>query len=507
VKAALSIFLSLLLAWTGAAPAAATAPPAPAVPAPQEPARAGYTLAELVERPYLELFELAPELTFDSRELRNFRRTLEQRKKDEERRVRGELRELEGQEKAAQDRLKELNRRRESAEVEKYRHDLHCHIQALRERISQKKLVLEKGLDIYYDNRLAKLQILEQWPARRAEIQRMIQTGRDAQRPFGDYRDIGFRGGDFRNQADDIRRGREAIDELKRMGIMPPEVEDEEVVRYVRALGRRIAEHSDLQVPLNVSVLKSKEINAFALPGGFLYVNSGLILKAETEAELAGVIAHEIAHSAARHGHRLMRRATIASIIFQAAQIAAVIFTGGVAGIGTYYALQYGFFGLGLVLSLDLLGVSRDFELEADVLGVQYLWHAGYNTRGFVQFFDRMAQEEGYVTGLSWFRTHPPFYERMAATMEEITFLPAQTEARDDSGEFHAAKSRLAEVMKRMEEQDRDAPTLKRVYECADDEDHSKVMQQPLPPGARLLPHERPALGAASAATLPCPVR
>lgn len=497
MKAVWSVVLSLLLVWTGAAPAAARAPLAPRAPAAQEPSRAGYTLGELVERPYLELFELAPELNFDARELRNYRRVLEQQKKDEQRRVRAELRELERQEKAAQDRLGQLNRRRESPAVEEYRHHLHCHIQALRERISEKQLVLDKGLDIHYDNRLAKLQILESWPARRAEIQRMIQTGQAAGRKFGDYRDIGFRGGNFRDQADDIRRGREAIDELKRMGIMPPEVEDEEVVRYVRALGRHIAEHSDLQTPLNLSVLKSKEINAFALPGGFLYVNSGLILKAETEAELAGVIAHEIAHSAARHGHRLMRRATIASLIFQAAQIAAVIFTGGVAGIGTYYALQYGFYGLGLVLSLDLLGVSRDFELEADILGVQYLWHAGYNTRGFVQFFDRMAQEEGYVTGLSWFRTHPPFYERMAATMEEITFLPPQAEARDDSREFHAVKARLGEVMKQMEEQDRAAPTLKRVYECADDEDHSKVMQQPLPPAARALPPERPLLAAA----------
>jgi beta-barrel assembly-enhancing protease len=489
MKSALSILLSLLLVWAGTAPAGAVVAAEARLPQEpqQEPARAAYTLAELVELPYVELFELAPELHFTSRQLRDHRRMLENEKRAEDRRVRDELRALERQEKAAQDRLKQLNRLRETAATEAYRNDVHCYIQGLREQINEKKLVREKGLDIYYDNRLAKLQILEEWPARRAEIQRLIQAGRAGERKFGDFRDIGFRNGQFNDQADDIRRGREAIDELKRMGIMPPEVDDEEVVTYIRALARRIAEHSDLQVPLNIGVLQSKEINAFALPGGFLYVNSGLILKAETEAELAGVVAHEIAHSAARHGHRLMRRATIASIIFQVAQVAALIFTGGVAGIGTYYALQYGFFGLGLILSLDLLGVSREFEIEADILGTQYLWHARYNTRGFVNFFDRMAQEEGYITGLSWFRTHPPFYERMAATMEEITFLPAQPETIDDSSDFQRAKARLAELMREAEERDRDAPTLKRVYDCDPEKDYSDVMQRPLPT-AQLVP-------------------
>ena len=114
-----------------------------------------------------------------------------------------------------------------------------------------------------------------------------------------------------------------------------------------------------------------------------------------------------------------MRRATIAGIIFQAAQVAALIFTGGVVGIGTYYALQYGFFGLGLLLSLQLLGKSRNFEIEADILRVQYLWNAGYNNRGFIDFFDKMAQEKGYVRGMSWFRTHPPFYQRMEQAWKE----------------------------------------------------------------------------------------
>ena len=164
---------------------------------------------------------------------------------------------------------------------------------------------------------------------------------------------------------------------MRTMGAMPPEVDDPEVTEYVQQVAERIADHSDLTVPLEVTVLASDEINAFALPGGFLFVNSGLIEKAETESELAGVLDHEIAHVTARHGARLQKKAKFTSILYQAAQMASVILTGGAAGIGTYYALQYGFMGLGMVLNLTLLGVSRDFEQEAYQLGAQYAWNAG----------------------------------------------------------------------------------------------------------------------------------
>jgi len=117
------------------------------------------------------------------------------------------------------------------------------------------------------------------------------------------------------------------------------------------------------------------------------------------------VIAHEISHDTARHANKLMKSSTIAAIFYQAAQVAAIVLTSGVAGIGMYYALQYGFYGLGLVLNLKLLGVSRDYELEADQLGVQYAWNAGYDPTGFIRFFDKMATKKGYVNGVSWFRT------------------------------------------------------------------------------------------------------
>ncbi len=150
-------------------------------------------------------------------------------------------------------------------------------------------------------------------------------------------------------QENDVKDGQEAVRQMKLAGLMPPEVDNQAVRQYVVSLAQRIAKHSDLRVPLNITVLNSKEINAFALPGGFLFIQRGLLEAVENESQLAGVIAHEIAHVTGRHGHKLMRKATISSIIYQAAQVAALILTGGAATIGTYYALQYGFYGLGLV--------------------------------------------------------------------------------------------------------------------------------------------------------------
>ena len=241
---------------------------------------------------------------------------------------------------------------------------------------------------------------------------------------------------------------------------MPKEIEDEAVVGYVKQLGQKIAANSDLQVPLQITVLNSKEINAFAFPGGFVFVERGLLESVDDEAQLAGVIAHEMSHVVGRHGHKLMTKATIASIIYQAAQVAAVVLTGGAASIGAYYALQYGFYGIGLTLNLTLLGVSRDFEQQADQLGIQYAWKAGYDTSGFVRFFDKMATKEGYVNGLSWFRSHPPFYQRMVESEREIMYLPKKPNAIFNTSEFTAMKQELTKVSAKADEESKGRPSL-----------------------------------------------
>ena len=272
-------------------------------------------------------------------------------------------------------------------------------------------------------------------------------------------KDIGYR--DIEpNQRDDIRAGQEAIKQMKQSGMMPQEVKDEAVVNYVKTVGEKVARHSDLQVPLRITVLNSKEINAFALPGGYLFIERGLLDAADDEAELAGVIGHEIAHVTARHSHKLMMKATIASIFYQAAQIAAIVFTGGVAGIGTYYALQYGFYGLGMVLNLKLLGVSREYELQADQLGIQYAWNAGYDPTGFIRFFDKMATKEGYVNGIGWFYDHPPFYQRMVDAEREIDFLPKRPEYVVQTSAFLQMKDEVTPVAAKAKEAAANRPSL-----------------------------------------------
>jgi len=460
MKAIATFLIIALVFYSNQVPVSAWIQTAPSEPTPLE---------KLIQRHYLELFELATNIRLSDQAIEIYKKQLKKQKEAEEARLKTEIKSIKADIEKAREELKALNRDRgDSGDMEARRHLIHCRIQKARKTLREKEIALEKGLDIRYDNKFAKLEILQKWPERYRKLQQMIAENRIHERKFSDYKDVGFRGGPFEKQEEDIKIGREAIDELKSQNMLPPSVEDEEIASYIRNLALKIARHSDLQVPLEVTVLRSEEVNAFALPGGFLFINTGLIEKAANEAELAGVIAHEIAHSAARHGKRLMGRANIANIVFQAAQLAAMIFTGGASSIATYYLLQYGFYGLGLVLSLSLLGVSRDFEIEADILGTQYLWHANYYTGGFIDFFERMAQEEGYVKGLSWFRTHPPFAERMTRTYEEIILLPEQPEPQYDSAQFREMKKRLSSLLEELRKRDENAPTLRRVYDCDD---------------------------------------
>lgn len=339
------------------------------------------------------------------------------------------------------------------------RHDLHCRIQDSRALRAQAEVIAQHAIPVAYENKRAKLELIQKWPAELTNIRASIADGSYKSRRWADVEDIGFREIE-KNQKDDIKLGQEAVKDLKTTGLMPKEIDDPAVVDYVKRVAQRVAANSDIQVPLQVTVLNSKEINAFALPGGFVFIERGLLEAADDESELAGVIAHEMSHVIARHGHRLMKKATIASIMYQAAQVAAVILTGGVAGIGTYYALQYGFYGLGLTLNLTLLGVSRDYEREADQLGIQYAWKAGYDPGGFVRFFDKIATKEGYVNGASWFRSHPPFYQRMVESEREILYMPKQTAGIVNTTEFDAMKQALSKISKKAEEESKDKPSL-----------------------------------------------
>ncbi|MFN3325226.1 MAG: M48 family metalloprotease [Bryobacteraceae bacterium] len=410
-------------------------------------------MQEALQQPYIELFDTAATLEFRRSQIEAMRKLLTRAQTGCKREFETRASNHEKEVRQAQAELRKVTATLSNEDRREY----HCRIHNARILHGQARVLSEHAIPVAYENRLAKLDLIEKWPAEQVQIRDEMEAGRHHDRKFGDVMDIGVREL-FEGQEKDVKTGEEVVRQMTTLGLLPAEVENPRIRDYVESLTLRIARHSDLRVPARVTVLNSREINAFALPGGYLYIQRGLLEAVDDESQLAGVIAHEIAHVTGRHSHRLMRRATIASIIYQAAQVAAMILTGGVAGIGTYYALQYGFYGLGLILSLDMLGVSRDFELEADQLGVQYAWNAGFDPNGFIRFFDKMATRVGYVNGASWFRTHPPFYERMVHSKREITFLPPKEEAQLHSSEFNLMKAELAKVTAAAEKEEKSRP-------------------------------------------------
>src|SRR5437762_11801039 len=214
-------------------------------------------------------------------------------------------------------------------------------------------------------------------------------------------------------------------------------VKDPLVGEYVNRLGQNLVRNSDSKVPFTIKVIDSDVVNAFALPGGFFYVNSGLILAADNEAELAGVMAHEIAHVAACHIAREQTRGQLANL----ASIP-LIFVGG--GIG--YAVQS---AAGLALPVTFMKFSRGFEAEADYLGLQYMYKAGYEPQSFIAFFEKMQAMQKKKPGFlaKAFETHPQTPDRIEKSQSEIAgLLPPKPEYISDTSEFADVKARLATI-------------------------------------------------------------
>jgi predicted Zn-dependent protease len=233
-------------------------------------------------------------------------------------------------------------------------------------------------------------------------------------------------------------------------------IQDPVVTEYVNRIGQNLVRNSDAQVPFTIKVIDSDEINAFALPGGFFYVNTGLILAADEEAELAGVMAHEISHVCARHGMRQMTRANWANI-----GTLPLIFMGGGLGYGIYEAS-------GLMLPLTFMKFQRNFEAEADYLGVQYMYKTGYDPQAFISFFEKIQAKEKKKPGsiAKAFASHPQTPDRIEATQKEIaTILPARAQYIVSTSEFDDVKSRLATLQNRhkvLEQKDANRPSLRR---------------------------------------------
>src|SRR5579871_485950 len=250
-------------------------------------------------------------------------------------------------------------------------------------------------------------------------------------------RNIGGRGiGNWYSTDWEIRNGKSYSMEIEKSAHL---VTDPVIVEYVNRIGQNIVKNSDCKVPFTIKVLDSDEINAMALPGGFFYVNSGLILAADEEAELAGVMAHETAHVCAHHAAREMTRANYA----QLGTIPLIILAGGSwAGYGIYEASS-------LAIPLAFLQFSRDFEAQADYLGVQYMYRAGYDPQAFISFFEKVQALEKRKPGMvaKAFSDHPQTPDRIEHSQEEIAhILPAKDEYTVTTSEFDDVKARLARI-------------------------------------------------------------
>ena len=235
----------------------------------------------------------------------------------------------------------------------------------------------------------------------------------------------------------EISLGKQLAQEVERSSKL---IDDPIVTEYVNRVGQNLVRNSDARVPFTIKVIDSDEVNAFALPGGFFYVNSGLILRAQEESELAGVMAHEISHVCARHGTKnatkgeLMQLATIPLILLG---------PGGWAGYGMYQ-------GLNLAIPVTYLKFSRDAEREADYLGIQYMYKTGYDPNSYITFFERIQADEKRRPGTipKVFSTHPPTPERIENTQKEIArILPARQEYIVTTSEFDTVKARLRNIM------------------------------------------------------------
>ena len=253
-------------------------------------------------------------------------------------------------------------------------------------------------------------------------------------------RDVG-KGINFYSIEKEMALGQQLAIEVEKQAKM---VDDAIVGEYVNRLGQNLARNSDAKMPITFKIIDSDSVNAFTLPGGHVFVNSGLIRVAETEAELAGAMAHEIAHVAARHITRQETRAQIVNLA-----TTPLIFLGGWTG----YAIRQ---GAGLGIPLTFLSFSRTFEGEADLLGLEYMYKAGYDPTASIDIFERIESLEKRQPGTvaKVFSTHPMTADRIRTAQKNINeILPNKPEYVVNTSEFNEMRGRVIAAHQRQKHQ------------------------------------------------------
>ena len=264
-------------------------------------------------------------------------------------------------------------------------------------------------------------------------------------------RDVG-KGINFYSIEKEIALGKQLATEVERQARI---VDDPVIAEYVSRVGQNLVRNSDAKVPFTIKVIDGDEVNAFALPGGFFFVYTGILMKADSEAEMAGVMAHEIAHVAARHG---TRQATKGQLINYGT--IPLIFMGGIAG----YAIRQ---GASLAIPLGFLKFSRANEAEADLLGLEYMYKAGYDPSAFVDFFEKIQSLEKKKPGTisKVFGTHPPTDDRIKDSQKNIEkYLKAKPEYVVSTSEFSDVKARVMAMHnhRKIDDKDSNRPRLRR---------------------------------------------
>jgi predicted Zn-dependent protease len=262
-------------------------------------------------------------------------------------------------------------------------------------------------------------------------------------------RDINKGSLDFYSADKEVALGRQLAAEIDRQAKF---ITDPVIGEYVNRIGQNIVLHSDSRIPFTIKIIDSPDVNAFALPGGFLYVNSGLVLAADNESEIAGVMAHEIAHVAARHGVEQASKGRLVQWLSLP-----LIFVGGPAGAILQNAVN-------ILVPLSFLKFSRGAEEEADRLGLQYMWASGYDPTSMLSFFEKLKVREKKKPGTleKLFSTHPATGDRIQKAQQLLVRFPERDEYTISTSQFNDIKAKLLALTTQAKLGSEGGPTLRR---------------------------------------------